>query len=97
MDNILVYHRPYAQTDPQNPTCEFYSKKIRRQKVVGKKGFIVFEMFFKTRRFLFEGSDVLQKVLNENNINFNAGNKPTQQVISNEWIPYDSENGENIF
>jgi len=97
MDNILVYHRPYAQTDPQNPTCEFYSKKIRRQKVVGKKGFIVFEMFFKTRRFLFEGSDVLQKVLNENNINFNAGNKPTQQVISNEWIPYDSENDENIF
>jgi hypothetical protein len=54
-------------------------------------------MFFKTRRFLFEGSDVLQKVLNENNINFNAGNKPTQQVISNEWIPYDSENDENIF
>jgi hypothetical protein len=97
MDNILVYHRPYAQTDPQNPTCEFYSKKIRRQKVVGKKGFIVFEMFFKTRRFLFEGSDVLQKVLNENNINFNAGNNPTQQVISNEWIPYDSENDENIF
>jgi hypothetical protein len=97
MDNILVYHRPYAQTDPQNPTCEFYSKKIRRQKVVGKKGFIVFEMFFKTRRFLFEGSDVLQRVLNENNINFNAGNKPTQQVISNEWIPYDSENDENIF
>ena len=31
MDNILVYHRPFAQTDPQNPTCEFHSKKIRRQ------------------------------------------------------------------
>lgn len=97
MDNILVYHRPYAQTDPQNPTCEFYSKKIRRQKVVGKKGFIVFEMFFKTRRFLFDGLDVLQKVLNENNINFNPNNKNKQQVISNEWIPFESENDENIF
>ncbi len=31
MDNILVYHRPFAQTDPQNPSCEFHSKKIRRQ------------------------------------------------------------------
>jgi twinkle protein len=33
MDNILVYHRPLAQTDPQNPMCEFHSKKIRRQVV----------------------------------------------------------------
>ena len=97
MDNILVYHRPFAQTDPQNPTCEFYSKKIRRQKVVGKKGFVVFEMFFKTRRFLFNGSDVLQKILNENNINFNPNNNSKQQVISNEWIPFEGENDENIF
>lgn len=97
MDNILVYHRPFAQTDPQNPTCEFYSKKIRRQKVVGKKGFVVFEMFFKTRRFLFDGSDVLQKILNENNINFNPNNNSKQQVISNEWIPFEGENDENIF
>ena len=43
-DNILVYHRPFAQTDPQNPACEFHSKKIRRQKTVGKKGSSIFEM-----------------------------------------------------
>ena len=46
MDNILVYHRPFGQTDPTNPMCEFHSKKIRRQKVVGKKGFLMFEMNF---------------------------------------------------
>lgn len=46
MDNILVYHRPLAQTDIQNPTCEFHSKKIRRQKTVGKKGSSIFQMYF---------------------------------------------------
>jgi hypothetical protein len=70
LDNILVYHRPFAQTEPSNPICEFHSKKIRRQKIVGKKGFSIFEMLFKTRRFFFNGLDPLQKILNEKNITF---------------------------
>jgi hypothetical protein len=70
MDNILIYHRGLAQTDPQNPSCEFHSKKIRRQKIVGKKGFILFEMYFKTRRFLFNGIDPIAVLLKNKNINF---------------------------
>ena len=87
MDNILVYHRPFAQTDPQNPTCEFYSKKVRRQKIVGKKGFVVFEMLFKTRRFFFNGIDHLQLILNKNNIDF----RNQQQKAEQGWIPYEGE------
>lgn len=71
MDNILIYHRPFAQTDPQNPLAEFHSKKIRRQKVVGKKGFFTFEMSFKRRRFIFGGVDYLGKLLKDQKINFN--------------------------
>ena len=71
MDNILIYHRPFAQTDPQNPLAEFHSKKIRRQKVVGKKGFFTFEMFFKKRRFVFGSLDYLGKMLKDQKINFN--------------------------
>lgn len=71
MDNILIYHRPLAQTDPQNPLAEFHSKKIRRQKVVGKKGFFTFEMLFKKRRFIFGGIDYLGKMLKDQKINFN--------------------------
>jgi hypothetical protein len=71
MDNILIYHRPLAQTDPQNPIAEFHSKKIRRQKVVGKKGFFTFEMSFRKRRFIFDGVDYLGKMLKSQNINFN--------------------------
>lgn len=70
MDNILIYHRGLAQTDPLNPSCEFHSKKIRRQKIVGKKGFILFEMYFKTRRFLFNGIDPIAVLLKNKNINF---------------------------
>jgi hypothetical protein len=90
MDNILVYHRPFAQTDPQNPTCEFHSKKIRRQKIVGKKGFIMFEMVFKTRRFFFNGLDPLQKLLNEKNIDFKP-KQPSQAVLDDGWVPFNNE------
>ena len=94
MDNILVYHRPLAQTDPLNPTCEFYSKKIRRQKIVGRKGFVVFEMVFKTRRFFFNGIDPLQLLLNQKEINFmpKQGVQQEMDIKDNNWTPYTDEN-----
>jgi len=72
MDNILVYHRPNHQKDPQSPLCELHSKKIRRQRQVGKKGLIEFEYFRKQRRFYFDGRDVLgfSQVPKENVIGF---------------------------
>jgi hypothetical protein len=97
MDNILVYHRPFAQTDPQNPTCEFHSKKIRRQKVVGKKGFVLFEMLFRSRRFYFNGLDPMQKLLNDKNINFKNDIKPLPKT-SDQFIPFVFEdNGDAPF
>ncbi len=96
MDNILVYHRPNHQTDPSDTKCEFHSKKIRRQKTVGKKGFSLFEMVFKTRRFFFNGLDALQKVLNDNNINFSNDIKPQPQAKANTWLPFKDDSGEEI-
>ena len=93
LDNILVYHRPFAQTEPSNPLCEFHSKKIRRQKIVGKKGFSVFEMLFKTRRFFFNGSDPLQKILNEKNITFKT---ESTKELQQGWVPFSNEN-EDLF
>lgn len=55
MDNILMYHRPTGQTDPDSPICEHHSKKIRRQKTVGKRGWIEFNLDRKRRRFYFKG------------------------------------------
>ncbi len=88
MDNILVYHRPLAQTDIQNPTCEFHSKKIRRQKTVGKKGSSVFQMQFSKRRFIFMEGDPLEKQMQFKNLDF----KYKQQTIElpeqdNNWKP----------
>jgi hypothetical protein len=60
MDNILIYHRPNHQQDPDNPVCELHSKKIRRQKIVGKKGTLSFELDRVKRRYLFSGIDVLE-------------------------------------
>lgn len=62
-DNILVYHRPNAQTNPQSSECEFHSKKIRRQKTVGKKGMVSFTMNFMKRRFYFGGRDYMEELI----------------------------------
>lgn len=92
-DNILVYHRPLAQSKPIDPMCEFHSKKIRRQKSVGVKGFILFEMLFRTRRFFFGGGDPLQKILNEKELSFET-KPPVQQTlgITRTWTPYKDDN-----
>lgn len=70
MDNILVYHRPFFQSDPRSPCAEFHSKKIRRQKTVGKRGSFLFSMFFDTRRYKFNDIDPLQVQLNKREITF---------------------------
>jgi hypothetical protein len=76
-DNILIYHRPGHQKDPNNAACEFHSKKIRRQKTVGKKGVVDFEYYRTGRRFYFDGIDNMQQLLNEKGINFS----PVQSQI----------------
>lgn len=85
MDNILVYHRPFAQTEPPNPTCELHSKKIRRQKTVGKKGSFIFEMKFDIRRFIFNTIDPLRVQLNKADISFDY-NKPI--VKEQTWMGF---------
>lgn len=65
MDNIIVYHRPNHQKDPTNNLCSFHSKKIRRQKQVGKKGELHFEYIRKQRRYFFEYRDILGELLGQ--------------------------------
>jgi hypothetical protein len=87
MDNILVYHRPNHQTDPMSAVCQLFTKKIRRQKSVGKKGTIDFEMARRTRRYFFDGSDPLQKLINERGLDF----IPKQAEVNLGWKPMDTE------
>lgn len=53
-DNILTYHRPNRHSDPLDPTCEIYTRKVRRQKVVGEIGMESFHYNFRSRRFIFD-------------------------------------------
>lgn len=84
MNNILVYHRPFMQISPDDPTCEFHSKKIKFQKVVGKKGFITFEYIRKNRRYEFGSVDFLAKFVKEAGLTF----VPEQEKINFKvWQP----------
>lgn len=64
-DNIMIYHRPNHQIDPNDPTAEVAFKKIKKQKITGIKGVITIEYDYKLRRFLFEGVDEMQKAIDK--------------------------------
>lgn len=74
LDNIQVYHRPLRQTDPLNPLCEIHSKKIRRQKTVGKIGVANIEYNYKKRRYEIDGVDYMGNFLRDNRIDFSKTN-----------------------
>lgn len=63
MDNIIIYHRAKKQTDPNDCTAEFHTKKIRRQKTVGKLGTLNIELSRITRRYFFNGTDYLARII----------------------------------
>ena len=90
MDNITVYHRPFAQTDVSNPLAEFHAKKIKK-KSVGRKGFINIEYIWERRRFFIEGKDFIQELLNNRGYEFWK-----RQEANQSWLPYKDENGEEI-
>lgn len=64
MDNILIYHLPYRQTDPKDTTCEIHTKKVRRRKIVGNVGMLDFKYIPFTRRFEFLDIDYMEYAIN---------------------------------
>lgn len=77
MWNILMYHRPFFYSDPENPTCELHVKKVKRREV-GKRGFVEFEYRFKRRRFFFSDSDPMDGILTKLNL---SGYLPTPEIL----------------
>lgn len=93
LDNILVYHRPELHTDPNSPVCTMSTKKIKRQKIVGRKGTVFFEYNRKSRRYNFANAPVNNFMVNR----FDEVNKtfeleitrdPINNRISNDEIPF---------
>lgn len=88
MDNILIYHRPDHQTNPDSTLCELHSKKIRRQKTVGRKGILSFELSRNTRRFLFNGRDYLGELLKHQNKSI----QPNEEFANEKIMQYQGDN-----
>lgn len=69
MDNILIYHRPMRGTNPDLTNCELHSKKIRRQKTVGRVGTLSFNLKRYSRRFLFGNEvDYMEMIVDKSRI-----------------------------
>lgn len=95
MDNILVYHRPDHQINPGSSVCEVHTKKIRRQKTVGKKGVIDLDYIRRQRRYMINGSDLMQKIINKSEINFLKDNKGPRKI--KETFGYHDPSEPNLF
>ena len=91
MDNILVYHLPFRQTDQFNTACEFHAKKIRKRKVVGNVGSVTMEYRPEMRRFIFGGRDYLQELIDGNapkQIEIKHFNEPTDIYFDETEAPF---------
>ncbi len=53
MDNIYTYHRPNRHSDPMDRMCQMITRKIKRQKIVGRCDTIEFDYNRTRRRFNF--------------------------------------------
>jgi hypothetical protein len=63
MDNILMFHRPMRQQEPNNPICQLHTKKIRKQQIVGSLGEVEFIYNWKSKRYYFNDSDNMRIVI----------------------------------
>ena len=66
MHNILIYHRKFSRTEPDNPIFTFTADKIKKQKIVGKKGSFDGFYYIGKRRFLMPYFDTITKQVDEN-------------------------------
>lgn len=89
LDNILVYHRPNYGTDPNDNTCTLSTKKIKRQKIVGKKGVVEFQYNRSSRRFDFKVAPINNFISNELDLKENTFNlkmkDPLKHTYPDDW------------
>jgi len=67
MDNILIYHRPLRGQLPESGNCEIHTKKIRRQKTVGKIGILEFSLKKNSRRYIWSNETDYIDIINCHN------------------------------
>ncbi len=89
-DNILIYHRPNYQTDPEDTTCELHAKKIKRQKIVGFPGSITFNYNRASRRYYFDGFSPLDKSSQINPVT------TPRKLVSEKKKKEESDSGEDL-
>jgi hypothetical protein len=67
VDNILIYHRPLRGQLPEAGNCEIHTKKIRRQKTVGKIGILEFSLKKNSRRYIWSNETDYIDIINCHN------------------------------
>lgn len=50
-DNLLIFHRPYYNSEPSNTTSQFFSKKIKKKNINGNTGECILTYNVLERRF----------------------------------------------
>jgi hypothetical protein len=72
LDNVMIYHRPLRGQNPEASNCEIHTKKIKRQKTVGKIGVLEFSLKTQSRRYLWGDNIDYIEIINHNNRETNS-------------------------
>lgn len=59
-DNVLAVHRPNYLTDKSDTTVEWHAHKIKKQKLVGRPGFVTLHFEYRTNRFILNGVNPME-------------------------------------
>jgi hypothetical protein len=60
LHNVLAVHRPFYLENKANTAVEWHSHKIKKQKLVGRPGFVTLDFDYPKNRYMLNGSNPLE-------------------------------------
>jgi len=87
-DNIIMFHRPYYNSNPNDTTSIFVSQKIKKKELNGTTGECVLTYDVSTGRFYDDGYNPLEAEKHEYTVNSKAMVQARMPYTEDDDVPY---------
>jgi len=91
-DNLLIFHRPYYNSEPSNTTSQFFSKKIKKKNINGNTGECILTYNVLERRF-YDGD---YTPFDEDKTAFVVPESGFSDAMKQSRLPYKDDNEEEV-
>ncbi len=86
LHNVMAVHRPFYLQNKANTTVEWHSHKIKKQKLVGRPGFVTLDFDFARNRYMLNGSNPLEPAASKI-VNPGAFQEPAPLTVTRSPLP----------